>query len=185
MRLRITSGIYGGRFIEAPQSDLTRPTTGRVKESVFNYLTNRMSFDDITVLDLYSGSGSLGLEALSRGAAKIIFVEKNLSPFKVLQKNISSLEADGNCTIMKTSAVAYVKVCESGAFDLILADPPFFSYDIYEVWTTVIEKQLLKPGSYFIVERSIQTLEKDVAGFGLEPNRRLGDTCLYEYQRSE
>lgn len=134
MRLRISSGIYGGRFIEAPQSDLTRPTTGRVKESVFNYLTNKMDFEDIKALDIYAGSGQLGIEILSHGAAHVTFIEKNFGPFKALKKNVESICTPAQYSLVKMSAVSYVKTLLPHSLDLILADPPFFSYDIYEVW---------------------------------------------------
>lgn len=185
MRLRIISGELRGRLIEAPQSDLTRPTTERVRESIFNSLANKISFDDISVLDIYSGSGSLGFEAASRGAGSVIFTEKNFVPGRVLAQNIEKLGLKGICTIRKQAAIALVKSWDGAPFDLILADPPFFAFDVYDVVEIIKERKLIAPGGIMIIERSIQTKEKDVAAFGLEPYRQLGDTCLYEFEVSE
>lgn len=185
MRLRIISGELRGRLIEAPQSDLTRPTTERVRESIFNSLTNKISFDSISVLDLYSGSGSLGFEAISRGAGTVIFTEKNFVPGKALAQNIEKLGLKDVCSIRKQAAIACVKSWTGEPFDLILADPPFFAYDVYEVVNTIKARKLIAPGGLMIIERSIQTKDKDVAAFELEPYRQLGDTCLYEFEGTE
>ncbi len=185
MRLRIISGELRGRLIEAPQSDLTRPTTERVRESIFNSLTNKISFNSISVLDLYSGSGSLGFEAISRGAASVIFTEKNFVPGKALAQNIEKLGLKDVCSIRKQSAIAFVKSWTGEPFDLILADPPFFAYDVYEVVNAIQTRKLIAPGGIMIIERSIQTKEKDEAAFQIEPYRQLGDTCLYEFEEAE
>ncbi len=180
MRLRIISGEFKGRLIDAPQTELTRPTTDRVRESIFNYLANQISLDEIAVLDIFSGSGSLGLEALSRGAASVIFIEKNFVPAKTLSGNISKLGVDAYCTVRKQSGLAFVKSFSEYKFDLILADPPFFSYDIHEIVSAVKTRKLLKPDAPMIIERSIQTKDRDVKAFGFEPYRQIGDTCLYQ-----
>ena len=86
MKMRIISGEAKGRQIFVPKSDLIRPTTDRVRETLFNLLNNRISFEGIKVLDLYAGSGSLGLECISRGAAEVNFVEMNF----VIKKRHSS-----------------------------------------------------------------------------------------------
>jgi 16S rRNA (guanine966-N2)-methyltransferase len=181
MRLRIISGELRGRLIDAPQSDLTRPTTERVRESIFNSLSNKIDFDGISVLDIYSGSGSLGFEAASRGAASVTFTEKNFVPGKVLAQNIEKLGLKDVCTIRKQAAIALVRTWAGEPFDLILADPPFFAYDVYDVVAVIKERKLIAPGGIMLIERSIQTKEKDVAAFGIEPYRQLGDTCLYEF----
>lgn len=183
MKLRIISGALKGRMIKAPDSDLTRPTTDRVRETIFNLLTNKIDFDGISVLDFFSGSGALGFESLSRGAAKVTFVEKNYPIYKNLSENIKTLNVDKQCEIVKSDAVQFAKFASGKKFDLILADPPFFLYSIYEVVKYVFENDLLADDGYFIIERSIQTLQKDIEGFGKEPFKRIGDTCLYEFTK--
>ncbi len=92
MKIRIISGSLKGRFIPVPDSKLIRPTMDRVRETLFNLLNNRIDFNGIDVLDLYSGSGSFGLECISRGAKHVTFVEKNFQIYKNLLENIKSLE---------------------------------------------------------------------------------------------
>lgn len=181
MRLRIISGNLKGRFISAPDSKLTRPTTDRTRETIFNLLANRISFDGINTLDLYGGSGALGLEMFSRGASSVSIVEKNFSVAKNLQKNIDELGVSDKVKIFKFSAIQFVKHC-SEKFDLILADPPFFHYDIFDVVKIILEKKLLSNDGLMMIERSIQTEGKDKLNFGIDPMKRIGDTLLYEFR---
>lgn len=179
--MRIISGIYRGRTIKFPNSKAVRPTTDKVKESLFNHLTNEIDFEGITVCDIYAGSGSLGLEALSRGAGFIDFVESNFSVSKVLQENISLLQADKFCYIYKTEAVKFSRITNHKQYDLILADPPFYKYDIYEVFNNIVKNEFIKKGGIFIIERSIQTMEKDIENFGAEPYKRIGDSNIFKF----
>lgn len=180
MSLRITSGNLKGRFINVPKSDLIRPTTERVRETIFNILTNKISFDGIKVLDLYAGSGALGFECLSRGAEEIHFVEKNAIIYKTLEQNINSLNATGNCIIYKTTALKFSLLNNNCKYNLIFADPPFFKDDIYEVVKNVFTNKLLKENGIMIIERSIQTKQKDIDNFKIDPFKITGDNCLYE-----
>lgn len=182
MRLRIVAGKYKGRFISAPQLKTTRPTTEKVKESLFNMLTNEYDFDGFRVLDLYAGSGSLGFEALSRGASSVCFVENNFIAVKNLKENIDSLKCSDSVEVVKANAASFVKNYSGEPFDLILADPPFFKYDIYDTVKTIIEKKILADEGIFIIERSIQTETEDKTEFGIEPFKRIGDTLLYRIE---
>lgn len=178
MRLRIISGYLGGRFITVPQSDKIRPTTDRVRETVFNLLNNRLDFDGIQVLDLYSGSGSLGIETISRGASSVDFVERDNFIYKNLLKNIETLELNGVSDIFKMEAVKFTSAKREG-YDLILADPPFFKNDIYKVVENIFSNEYLKPGSLLMIERSIQTKDEDTKNFNSEPSKIIGDACIY------
>lgn len=180
MRLRIISGEFGGRFIKTPDSKYTRPTTDKVKQSVFNYLANFYDFDGAVVADIYSGSGSLGFEMLSRGAKEVHFVEKNYPVVKVLSENIASLGVEKSTSIHKMSAVSFTATTAL-KFDVIIADPPFYEFDIHQVVKNIINRGLVNEGGLFLLERSIQTLEKDTAAFGIEPFKRIGDTCLFSF----
>ena len=180
MRMRIISGSAKGRFINVPKSDLIRPTTDRVRETLFNILNNKISFDGIKVLDLYAGSGSLGLECFSRGATEIHFVEKNFVIQKNLEANINSLEAQQHCKVYKLAALKFSSLFRDNAYDLILADPPFFQYDIYNVVENLINNKYFHSETIMIIERSIQTKEKDISNFKVEPFKIIGDSCLYE-----
>ena len=183
MRMRIISGIFKGRLINVPQSKFIRPTTDRVRETLFNLLINRIDFDGIEVLDFYSGSGSLGLECISRGAKHVTFVEKNFQIYKNLIENIKSLGVEENCKVAKSEAVDFSKHAPETQYDLILADPPFFKEDVYEVVKNLKANNYLKEDGMIVIERSIQTKANDILNFGVEPFKIIGDACLYEIHK--
>ena len=180
MRMRIISGELKGRLINVPKSDLIRPTTDRVRETLFNLLNNIINFAGIKVLDIYAGSGSLGLECLSRGASQVDFVENNFVIQKNLQENINSLKVEDRCTIYKMEAVRFSYLPKKKEYDLILADPPFFKDDVYAVVKNILSNGFLSGEGLMIIERSKQTKEKDILNFGTDPFKIIGDTCLYK-----
>lgn len=177
--MRIISGIHRGRKLKVPSDKFTRPTTDQLKESLFNYLNNIVDFDQMKVLDIYAGSGALGLESLSRGASTIHFIEKNFPVVKVLQENINMLKAEKQTRIFKMSAVKFSTLAEHEKYDLIFADPPFFKDDIHEVVKNILQNGFLEEDGMFIIERSNQTQEKDIEAFGREPMKRMGDSLVY------
>ncbi len=180
MKLRIISGELKGRLITVPKSKLIRPTTDRVRETLFNILNNKINFDGISVLDFYSGTGSLGIECISRGANNVDFVEKDFFIFQNLNKNIESLSVQEKCRANNVDAVKFSKLNPQKKYDLILADPPFFKDDIYEVVKNLRVNNYFEGETFMIIERSIQTKEKDINNFSDEPFKIIGDTCLYE-----
>ena len=182
--MRIIAGKFKGRIIKFPNSKLVRPTTDKVKESLFNYLVHSIDFDEIKVCDVYAGSGSLGLEALSRGAAGVHFVEKDFHVSKMLQENITSLGADDECKIFRMEAVRFSKMSEHERYNLILADPPFFKDDVHKVVQNVLTNGFLTGDGILLVERSIQTQKEDEAAFGKAAQKRLGDSLIYLFHAS-
>lgn len=180
MRLRIISGIYKGRLIKVPQSKLIRPTTDRVRETLFNVLTNKINFSGISILELYAGSGAAGLECISRGASNVTFVEKNFHIYKNLIENISSLNAKESCQAVRSTSEDFIKIFSEKAFNLILADPPFSDDNIYSVVENIKAKSVLKNDGILIIERSIKSKENDIHYFKGEPIKIIGNTCLYE-----
>lgn len=183
MKMRIISGIFKGRLINVPQSKFIRPTTDRVRETLFNLLINRIDFDGIEVLDFYSGSGSLGLECISRGAKHVTFIEKNFQIYKNLIENIKSLGVENSCKVVKSEAVDFSKHLPEKQYDLILADPPFFKEDVYEVVKNLKSNNYLKDEGIIVIERSIQTKATDILNFGVDPFKVIGDACLYEIHK--
>ncbi len=120
---RIIAGAAGGRRLVVPPSG-TRPTTDRVRESLFNILTARIALRGISVLDLYAGSGALGLEALSRGAASAMFVESDQRVAAVLTRNIATVGLLG-ATLRRGTVAAVLSAERESPVDLVLADPPY------------------------------------------------------------
>ncbi len=178
--MRIIAGSLKGRTIKIPKSKLVRPTTDKNREAIFNYLANVFNFEGAVVLDLYAGTGALGLETISRGAEQVDFVEKNFKIYKNLIENINSLGVADKAKIFKSEADKFTKATKN-KYHLIIADPPFFHYDVYDVFKNIFENELLEENGLLIIERSIQTKEKDVAAFGAEPIKRLGDSLIYEF----
>lgn len=122
-RVRVVAGELRGRRIEAPRSEATRPTTDKVREAVFNALGSLDVVDGARVLDLFAGTGAMGIEALSRGAAHCTFVESDREALTVLRANIHSLGLESRATVVASDAVR--AAAAQGGIDLLIADPPY------------------------------------------------------------
>ena len=122
--MRIIAGKWRGRPLVAPKGDATRPTADRVREALFSMLTSRLGdFEGLAVADLFAGSGALGLEALSRGAASCLFVEQDKPALDALRSNLARLEAKGDVRAQSVLALGHAVA----PLDLILMDPPYDS----------------------------------------------------------
>ena len=121
--MRIIAGRWRGRRIKAPKGTEVRPTTDRVREAWMSALG--ASVVDARILDLYAGSGALGLEALSRGARSVVFVERARASYLSLEANIGTLDASDSAAIVKGDALTYLRRLDPNAFDVALADPPY------------------------------------------------------------
>jgi 16S rRNA (guanine966-N2)-methyltransferase len=150
--MRIIAGEWRGRPLEAPPGMGTRPTSDRVRETLFSMLASRLgSFEDLRVADLFAGSGALGLEALSRGAASAAFVENDARAVSIIKRNSAKLGAEERVRIVGGSALALPR---SDPFDLILADPPYASGSGTAVIEAVARAGWLAPGGWLSVETS-------------------------------
>ena len=124
--MRIIAGAWRGRTLAAPAGEATRPTADRTRETLFSMLASRLgSFEGLAVGDLFAGSGALGLEALSRGAARCLFAEQDPAALRVLRQNIARFGAQQNCEVRAGSALALGPARAS--LDLLLMDPPYHS----------------------------------------------------------
>lgn len=122
--MRIIAGAWRGRRLTAPKGDLTRPTADRTRETLFNMLASRLGdFQDLAVADLFAGSGALGLEALSRGAASCVFVEQDRDALDAIRANIRALDAGLRATVHQGSVLQLAPA--KTPHDLILLDPPY------------------------------------------------------------
>ena len=121
--MRIIAGAWRGRALKAPAGRTTRPTTDRAREAWMSVV--QPSLDGARVLDLFAGSGALGLEALSRGAAEATFVEDDPRAIAALRQNLATLRAEDRATIVRGDAVRYVRELSEGDFDVAFADPPY------------------------------------------------------------
>ncbi|MCV7257361.1 16S rRNA (guanine(966)-N(2))-methyltransferase RsmD [Mycobacterium shimoidei] len=151
---RIVGGVAGGRRIAVPPRG-TRPTTDQVREALFNVLTARLDLTGFLVLDLYAGSGALGLEALSRGAASVIFVESDYRAAKVLSRNIATLGLPG-ATLRREPVATVLAGGATTPVDLILADPPYdvSAAEIEALLVALVTHGWAQGGTVVAVERS-------------------------------
>jgi 16S rRNA (guanine966-N2)-methyltransferase len=161
--VRIIAGEWRGRSLDAPPGQGTRPTADRVRETLFSMLTSRLgSFDGLRVADLFAGSGALGLEAVSRGAAFATFVEKHAAAAAAIRRNAERLGAAGRIRILGGSALA---LPASDPFDLVFADPPYAEGSGTAAVEAVERAGWLAPGGWMSVETS---RGDEVAASGLE-----------------
>ena len=148
--MRIIAGQWRGRPIEAATGGATRPTADRLRETLFSMLLSRLgSLDGLRVADLFAGSGALGLEALSRGAASAIFVDSDPTAIHAIRRNLASLGAADRATVIPGSAIS---LRPGEAFDLILADPPYAAGLGSAVVNAVAKAEWLAPGGWMSVE---------------------------------
>jgi 16S rRNA (guanine966-N2)-methyltransferase len=148
--MRIIAGKWRGRPLEAPQGRTTRPTADRARETLFSMLASRLgSFEDLRVADLFAGSGALGFEALSRGAASATFVETEPNALTAIRRNAEKLDADAKIII--GSALALPR---SEPFDLIFADPPYAQGFGTAVVQAIGKAHWLASGGWLSVETS-------------------------------
>lgn len=173
--MRIIAGEWRGRPIEAPPGRGTRPTADRVRETLFSMLASRIgSFEELRVADLFAGSGALGLEALSRGAASATFVESDASARAAIRRNAGKLDAGTRVLIIAGSAL---QLPRSDPFDLIFADPPYSEGSGSAVVRSVLSAGWLAGGGWLSVETSRGDLV-DPAGLEIAVTRQIGRARL-------
>ncbi len=152
---RITAGVYRGRRLQTPPGDTTRPTSERVREALANALVAAGGLDGARVLDLYAGSGALGLELLSRGADSLVLVEVERSALASLRANVAALQAP-NVQVVAGDVRVFASTPTVRPFDFVVADPPYDvpTADLTEVFDALYAAGQLNPGADLIVERS-------------------------------
>jgi 16S rRNA (guanine966-N2)-methyltransferase len=177
---RIVAGSAGGRRLQVPPK-VTRPTSDRVREALFSALENVLDLDGLRVLDLYAGSGALGFEALSRGAASATFVEADRRASDILRTNARDLGFPDTAVIARP-AEAVVAVSADTPFDLIFADPPYAVTDaqLGKVLDGLVLNNWTTPGTVLIVERATRS-PRPLWPSPVESlrDKRYGDTTLY------
>jgi 16S rRNA (guanine966-N2)-methyltransferase len=180
MPLRVVGGTLGGLRLQGPPRTGVRPTQDRVREALFEILTARDA--PLTrVLDLYSGTGALGIEALSRGAEYCDFVESDTKACDVIRDNLTRT-ALLDCTRLWPAAVARTLPRLKDPYDLVVADPPY-EYDRAEAeLTDVLTRGLLKPGGTLVVEHANRKTWPETLGhLAQRTSRRYGDTRITLY----
>jgi 16S rRNA (guanine(966)-N(2))-methyltransferase RsmD len=167
--MRIVSGTYKGRKIHTPKNLPVRPTTDLAKESLFNILNNRIYFDEIRVLDLFSGTGNISYEFISRGCTDVTSVEQNFRCTKFIKDTKSGLKMEG-LKIVQANVFSFLK--HAGSYDLIFADPPYDFGRYEELTESILNNKLLNEGGILIIEHP---RDINLSGFkGYAETRRYG-----------
>ena len=148
--MRIITGIYKGRHFEIPRTFKARPTTDFAKENIFNVLNGYVDLDGATALDLFSGTGSISLELLSRGCASVISVEADRDHHAFIKQCLAKLATD-KCIPLRGDVFRFIKSCRQ-QFDFIFADPPYSLERLAEIPDLVLSSGLLADGGVFVFE---------------------------------
>ena len=199
--MRITGGEFGGRNLKVPKSDAIRPTQDRVREALFNIIQCEIVGADF--LDLFAGSGAVGLEALSRGAKSVTFVEANRRHIAVLKENLGSLgsgrvEAGLNAlarpsstlddtTVIAADAYRWIASYSGPGFSIGFADPPYALGEekgYAQVLATLADRGVIRPGGLFIAEMTAVQKAEETPGWELIRDRTYGKTRLCIWRRT-
>ena len=173
--MRIVAGKHKGRILAAPKGRDTRPTSDRTRGAVFNILEHGIEglfLRDVHVLDVFAGTGALGLEALSRGAATATFIEQSSEALKCLSENIRTLKTDDQATVIKTDATRPPPAKQS--YDLVFLDPPYGKDLVTKALTALQAKSWISSGAFIVAEVGSKEETTLPEAFGLLDERVYG-----------
>ena len=171
--MRVTAGTARGINLTVPRGHATRPITDRVKETLFGILGDRVP--DARVLDLYAGSGAIGIEALSRGASSADFVERDRSALEALRGNLQRTRLETDATVHATDVERFLSTA-AGPWDIAVLDPPYETRDIVAPLRALVP--LLAPGASVVVKHFWRTDLPEPDGLTAVRQRRFGETML-------
>ena len=177
MNIRLIAGYFGGRIIEGSGTTRTHPMGERIRSSLFNILGSEI--EGAVVLDAFAGSGSLGLESLSRGAKQATFVERDRVAQKIIERNIALLGVYEQAKLVKAPVASWLSTVDT-QYDIIFADPPYNNLQL----STVFQLQkLLKPNGLMVLSYTGRGEVPTDLGVVVVDNRRYGDAVLSFYRR--
>jgi 16S rRNA (guanine966-N2)-methyltransferase len=172
--VRIIAGSRKGHRIRAPRGERTRPTSDRVRENVFNLVAPWV--EDAAVLDLFAGSGAMGLEALSRGAGRVVFVESEVEACRTINDNLDRLRLTG-AQVLCREAARFLAAHE-GRYDLVFCDPPYGDLEALRPALARSLPRLLADGGLVVLESSAREPEPDLSPLTLRTTRRYGSARI-------
>lgn len=178
-RVRVTGGALAGRRLHAPAGSGVRPTSDRVREALFARIPG---IEGGRVLDLYAGTGALGIEALSRGARDVVFVERGAAALRSLDRNLEQLGVRARARVLRVSVRGVVSRLGGERFDLVLSDPPYAEAGADRVLAELADAGLLAPDALLVREASRHHPPGELPGLVLVDERRYGDTLVVRYR---
>ena len=182
--MRIAGGELGGRPLLVPKTDAIRPTQDRVREALFSML--QCEVPGAVFLDLFAGTGAVGLEALSRGAARATFVELSAKHLEVLRRNIETFRKNGVSEVVRSDAYRYIASYSGPGFDIAFADPPYALGEergYAQVLATLAGRGVVKPGGLFIAEMTAVQRAEETPGWEMIRDRTYGKTRICVWRR--
>ncbi|WP_323015354.1 16S rRNA (guanine(966)-N(2))-methyltransferase RsmD [Devosia sp.] len=178
--MRIVAGKFRGKQLASPADETIRPTADRVRESVFNILASRLGpgLDGRRVLDLFAGTGALGLEALSRGASHVTFVDTGAEARGLIRDHIEAFSAGGIAKLLRRDAAALGRPGTLGQFDLVFLDPPYHQGLGERALAEIAANGWLYPGATLVWEEAADAEVTVPAGFTLDDTREYGAAAI-------
>ena len=179
--MRIVAGKFRGKTLLSPEDDSIRPTADRTRESVFNILASRLgaSLDGLRVLDLFAGTGALGLEALSRGASHVTFVDTGADARGLIRDHIEAFGAGGVAKLLRRDATALGEAGTMGPVDLVFLDPPYGKGLAEQALVSLRNGGWLKPETLLVLEEGSEVPVMLPDGFVLDDRREYGAAAVH------
>ena len=183
--MRIIAGKYKGHSLAAPAGKNTRPTTDRTRESIFNILANLVDIEGLRILDLFAGSGAMGLEALSRGAGFCLFIDNNSRARAIIRQNVEKLNATGSTKLFRRDATQMGKIGTMMPFDVALLDPPYGKELGPRAVTSLLDGGWLVDNGLVVLEERLKDFPIQLERLTLLSERQYGDTKIgfFRYRR--
>ena len=185
--MRIITGRAKGVRLETSEGVATRPTSERVKEALFSML--QFDIQDRSVLDLFSGSGQLALEALSRGASSAVMIDRSKDAVKIIQKNITKTKLSAMCEVYNCEFKEYILKNKGRKFDIVFIDPPYAAGLYSECLSLLLSCDMLKPSSLIVCESECEDLLADNielhAQLDVFKQARYGRACVAIFKKKE
>ena len=179
--MRVITGKARGVQLKTPEGMLTRPTADRVKEALFSIIN--FDLPGASVLDLFAGTGQLGIEALSRGANRAVFIDAREDACKIIRENIRRTKFENQARVIRSDYLEYLRRCKE-KFDIILLDPPYAEVFLENALQSITEIDILQSGGIIIAERPIEKeLLLDFEGFTRSKDYKYGKTLLTIYRK--
>jgi 16S rRNA (guanine966-N2)-methyltransferase len=175
--MRIITGLYKGRILKTVKDLSVRPATDRVKQTIFDMLATRVDLDGASVLDLFAGSGSLGIEALSRGAERAVFVETSPAAIASIEANLAMLDCNDAAEIHETDALAFI-TRSNEHYDIIFADPPYEFDETQNIPEIVFTSGILKRYGMLIIEHATSLRFESTQLYNTGPEKKFGRTVV-------
>lgn len=180
--MRVVAGKARGTVLKTPDGMRTRPTADRVKEAMFSII--QFDLPGAKVLDLFGGTGQLGIEALSRGASSAVFIDQSDSACRLIKENLCKTKLDSCSVVLRTDYAHYLQTCKE-TFDIILLDPPYADVFLEKCLNLITEIDILHSGGIIVCERPVgKDLFLEFEGYSRSKDYKYGNTLLAVYRKT-